>query len=130
MQYHLPRQMIYQMLYACEAWDNIKALHTLNNHVTKNDLIQRFNHSTIHHARQPPDDWFYELDIIRSVLLMQYSIDISESDTFIHIIYNLKPKIYKITLAMIKIEINDPSYVPNLNNLKQNIRERYRNQVA
>jgi hypothetical protein len=74
---------------------------------------------------QPPDEWFSELDIIRSEFLIQYSHDISESDTSNHIIYNLKPKIYEVTLAMIKREMNDPSYVPNLNNLKGDIRQIY-----
>jgi type I site-specific restriction-modification system R (restriction) subunit len=59
--------------------------------------------------------------------LIQYSHDISEYDTFNHIIYNLKPKIYEITLAMIKREMNDPSYIPNLHNLKRDIRQIYTN---
>jgi hypothetical protein len=105
--------------FAWKAWDNIKPLHAPSNHGTKNNLIQRINHSTLYHAGQPPD----ELDIIHSELLIQYSHDISESDTFNHIIYNLKPKIYEITLAMIKREMNDPSYVPNLNNLKRDMRQ-------
>jgi hypothetical protein len=124
MQYHLPKQLIYQTV----TWDNIKALHALSNHGTKNNLIQKFNHSTLHHAGQLPDEWFSELDIIRIELLIQYSHDISESDTFNHIIYNLKPKIYEINLAMIKREMNDPSfYAPNLNNLKRDIRQIYTN---
>jgi hypothetical protein len=41
--------------YAWKAWDNLKAPHALSNHGTKNDLIQKFNHSTLHHAGQPPD---------------------------------------------------------------------------
>ena len=57
--------------------------------------------------------------------MIQYSHDISENDTFNHIIYNLKPKIYEITLAMVKREMNDPSYVPNLINLKRDIRQIY-----
>jgi hypothetical protein len=36
--------------YAYKAWENIKVLHAPSNHSTKNDLIQRFNHSTLHHA--------------------------------------------------------------------------------
>jgi hypothetical protein len=113
--------------YAWKAWDNIKALHAPSNHGTKNDLIQKFNHSTLHHAGQPLYEWFSELDIIRSDLLIQYSHDISESDTFDNIIYILKPKIYEITLAMVKREMNDSSYVPNLLNLKRDIRQIYVN---
>jgi hypothetical protein len=30
-------------------------------------------------------------------------------------------------LAMVKREMNDPSYIPNLNNLKRDIRQRYVN---
>jgi hypothetical protein len=113
--------------YAWQAWENIKALHNPSNHGTKNDLIQKFSHSTLHLTRKPPDEWFSELDIIRSELLIQYKHDISDSDTFSHIIYNLKPKIYEITLAMVKREMNDPKYVPNLNNLKRDIRQIYTN---
>jgi hypothetical protein len=54
--------------YAWKAWDNVKALHAPSNHGTKN---QKFNHSTLHHTRQPPDEWFFELDIIHSELLIQ-----------------------------------------------------------
>jgi hypothetical protein len=32
--------------YAWKAWENIKGLHTLSNHGTKNDLTHKFNHST------------------------------------------------------------------------------------
>jgi hypothetical protein len=99
--------------YAWQAWENIQALHAPSNHGTKNDLIQRFNHSTLHHAGQRPDEWFSDLDMIRSELLIQYNHGITESDTFNHIIYILRPKIYEITLAMIKREINDPKYVPH-----------------
>jgi hypothetical protein len=42
----------------------------------------------------------------------------------------LKPKIYEITLAIVKRDINDPSYVPNLNNLKTDIRQIYTNSKA
>jgi hypothetical protein len=56
-----------------------------------------------------------------------YKHDISESDTFNHIIYNLKPKLYETTLAMVKRAMNDPSHVPNLNNLKRDIRQIYTN---
>jgi hypothetical protein len=70
------------------------------------------------------------LDIIRSELLIEYSHDISESDTFNHTIHNLKPKIYEITLAMIKREMNDPSYVPNLHNLKRDIRQIYTSSIS
>jgi hypothetical protein len=101
--------------YAWQAWENIKSLHSPINHPTKNDLFQRFNHSTLNQARHPPDEWFSELDIIRS----------TESETFDHSIYNLKPKIYEITLAIVKREMNDTSYVPNLNNLKRDIRQIY-----
>jgi hypothetical protein len=48
-----------------------------------------------------------------------------ESDTFNHIIYNLKPKLYEITVAVVKREMNDPKNVPNLNNLKRDIRQIY-----
>jgi hypothetical protein len=112
--------------YAWKALENIKALHAPSNHGTKNNLIQNFNHSTLHHAGKP-DEWFSELDIIRSELLIQYNHDTSESDTFSHIIYNLKPKIYEITLAIYKREMNDPRYVPNLNNLQREIRQIYTN---
>jgi hypothetical protein len=67
------------------------------------------------------------LGITRRELLIQYSHDISESDTFNHIMYNLNPKIYDITLAMVKREMNDPSYVPNLINLTRDIRQIYTN---
>jgi tRNA(Met) C34 N-acetyltransferase TmcA len=60
-------------------------------------------------------------------LLIRYSHDILESETSNHIIYNLKAKIYEITLVMLKREMNDPSYVPNLNNLKRDIRQIYTN---
>jgi hypothetical protein len=113
--------------YAWQAWENIKVLHSPSNHGTKNDLIQRYNHSTLHQARQPPDEWFSELDILHSELLIQYNRDTTESDTFNHIIYNLKPKIYEITLAMDKREMNDTKYVPNFNNLKRDIRQIYTN---
>ena len=52
--------------YAWKAWDNLKILHAPSTHGTKNSLIQKFNHSTLHHAVQPPDEWFSELDIICS----------------------------------------------------------------
>jgi hypothetical protein len=61
-----------------------------------------------------PDEWFYELDIICSELLIQYKHDITEHETFNHIIYNLNPKIYEITLAIVKREMNDPNYVPTI----------------
>jgi hypothetical protein len=85
-------------------------LHSPSNHGTKNDLIQRFNHSTLHHAGQPPDEWFSELDIYRTELLIQYKHDITE---------RMRPLITsstKLRLAMVKREMNDPKYVQNLNN--------------
>jgi hypothetical protein len=33
------------------------------------------------------------------------------NEAFNHIIYNLKPKMYEITLAIVKREMNDPNYV-------------------
>jgi hypothetical protein len=33
---------------------------------------------------------------------------------FNHVIYNLNPKIYKINLAIVKREMNDPNYVPTI----------------
>jgi hypothetical protein len=45
---------------------------------------------------------------------MQYKHDITEHETFNHIIYNLNPKIYEITLANVKREMNDPNYVPTI----------------
>jgi hypothetical protein len=39
----------------------------------------------------------------------------------------LKPKIYEITLTMVKREMNDPNYVPNLVNLKRDLRLIYSN---
>jgi hypothetical protein len=35
--------------------------------------------------------------------------------------------IYEITLAIVKREMNDPSSIPNLNNLKRDIRQIYTN---
>jgi hypothetical protein len=67
-----------------------------------------------------PDDWSSELDIIRSELLIQLKYDITENETFNYVIYNLKPKIYKITLAIVKREMNDPNYVPTIVSLKSN----------
>jgi hypothetical protein len=61
-----------------------------------------------------PDEWFSERDIICSELLIQYKHDITEHETFNHIIYNLNPKIYEITLAIVKREMNDPTYVPTI----------------
>jgi hypothetical protein len=124
MQYHTPRQLINQMVMHGKLQKTLKHF-MLQVIMVKNDLIQRFNHSTLHHAGQPPDEWFSDLDIIHSELLIQYNHDISESDTFNHIIYNLKPKIYEIILAMVKREMNDPSYVPNLHNLKRDLRQIY-----
>jgi hypothetical protein len=56
--------------YAWKASENNRALLAPSNHGTKNDLIHKFNHSTLHDARQPPDAWFSELDIICSELLI------------------------------------------------------------
>jgi hypothetical protein len=59
-----------------------------------------------------PDEWFSELDIICSELLIQYKHDITEHETFNHIIYSLNPKIHEINLTIVKREMNDPNYVP------------------
>jgi hypothetical protein len=58
---------------------------------------------------------------------MQYQHDITENETFNHIIYSLRPKIYETTLAIVKRSMNDPNYVPHLNNLKRDIRQIYSN---
>jgi hypothetical protein len=42
-------------VYAWQAWENNTALHNPSTHGTKNDLIQKFNHSTLHYAGQPPN---------------------------------------------------------------------------
>jgi hypothetical protein len=80
----------------------------------KNDLIQRFNNSTLHHTKELPHEWFSELDIFRSELLIWYKHDIAVNETFNYIIYNLKPKIYEMTLAIVKREKNDPNYLPTI----------------
>jgi hypothetical protein len=98
MQYHPPKQLTYQMVMNGKAWENTKALHCPSSHGTKNDLIQKFNHSTLHHARQPPDEWLSELGIIHSELLIHYHHEITESNTFNHIIYNLKPKFFEMNI--------------------------------
>jgi hypothetical protein len=61
-----------------------------------------------------PDEWFSELDIFCSELLIQYKHDITEHETFNLIIYNLNPNIYEITLAIVKREMKDPNYVPTI----------------
>jgi DNA-binding transcriptional regulator YhcF (GntR family) len=50
-----------------------------------------------------PDDWFSELDIICSELLIQYKHDIKENENF-----------YEITLTIVKRELNDTNYVPTI----------------
>jgi hypothetical protein len=52
--------------------------------------------------------------------LIQYKHDITENETFNYIIYNLKPKIYEISLAVVKREMNDPNYVPTIVSLQSN----------
>jgi hypothetical protein len=70
----------------------IQILLDSRSHGTKNDLVQ---HSTLHHDKKLPDEWFSELDVICSELLIWCKYGITENETFNCIIYDLNPKIYE-----------------------------------
>jgi hypothetical protein len=120
MQYHQLKLLSY-LVDMHDKLGKILRLHSPNNHGTKNDSIPRFNHSALHHAKKLHDEWFSELDIIHGELMIHYKHDITEKETFSHIICNLKPKMYESTLSLDE----DPNYVPNLHSLKRDIRRIY-----
>jgi hypothetical protein len=79
------------------------------------------NHERHVDSEKSSDEWFSELDIIHSELLIQYKHDITENETFNHIIYKLKP------MKLLWQLLYDPNYVPNLHSLKRDIRQIYTN---
>jgi len=103
------------------AWKNLEKLHKPTDYATKYELINKFNHLELRNDNKNPDEWFAELESLRSQLTIDFSYKIEDDKMISHIIYNLHPKIYQTLLTMIKRDINNKK-VPTLEELKKDIR--------
>jgi gag-polypeptide of LTR copia-type len=109
---------------AYTAWQNIESLYKGTSNANKFELEQKFNHSELKSDTKNPDEWFAELDTIRVQLRLDFKLTIDDEKMVSHIVYNVHPKIYQTTLAIIKRELNNGQAV-KLEDLKKDLRQVY-----
>ena len=108
---------------ARQAWLNLKTIYKPINALEQFNLKQKFNKSELRAEGINPDDWFSELDVMVRQLNVDYNIITSDAELLQHVVWNIKPKMYQVTLQLIKREMSYSSTPLKLDNVKREIRQ-------
>ena len=110
--------------HARSAWLAIETRFKPKSDANKYELENKFHHCALINENKSPDDWFADLEEIRTQLRIDFQIDIKDDKMVSHIVYNMKPRMYQNTLEIIKRELNN-SLVIKLESLKNDMRQIY-----
>jgi hypothetical protein len=93
------------MMSAHLAWENLKTIYKPISAAQKHALEQAFNHCTLTNSNTKPDEWFSELQHLRTQLLLDHEFTISDEQMISQILYNISPPMYQKTVAIIKHDL-------------------------
>ncbi len=88
------------------AWSNLQTIFKPTSTAQKHELEYRFAQCVLTKDTKNPDEWFSELDRIRSQLKMDHKVDYDDDKLISQIIYNVTPPAYQTTVELIKRELN------------------------
>jgi hypothetical protein len=86
--------------------------------------VQKFNRLELLQENKNPDEWFAELESIRSQLMIDQSYDIPDAYLISYIVYNAQPRIYQTVLTLVKRYLSRKITI-TLDDLKRDIRQVY-----
>jgi Reverse transcriptase (RNA-dependent DNA polymerase)/gag-polypeptide of LTR copia-type len=87
------------------AWKNLLRIYQPKSTTQKFELEQRFNDCKLEKETKNPDEWFTELEHIRTLLQEDHSYNIDDERMIQHIIYNIKPKAYDTLVFALKRDL-------------------------
>ena len=109
---------------ARQAWKNILRIYQPKSTTQRYELEQRFNDCKLEKETKNPDEWFTDLEHIRTLLSEDHSVKIEEEKMIQHIIYNLKPKSYETMVFTLKRDLEYNKTTPlDLERVKDEIRQ-------
>lgn len=108
---------------ARKAWLNLKTINKPINDLEEFNLKQKFNRSELKSEGTNPDDWFSELDKMVRQLKEDYNIVTTDEAVLQQVVWNIKAKMYQVTLQMIKREMSNSTTPPTLESVKREIRQ-------
>ena len=109
---------------AYDAWKALENIHKPQSQANKYELQQKLKECDLKQDTKNPDEWFAEIERLKTQLKNDFSYTITDDDIISHIVFNLKPKFYQNLLTVIKRELNNGT-VPKLEDLKKDIRQVY-----